>query len=60
MAWNMIAGATGEGNQQGPKLRIQFLEAENESLCAELRDLKLSRDNLLQVRVKGPCGMHAF
>ena len=49
MAWNsLVAGATGEGNQ-GPRLRIEFLETENEALTAELRDLKLSRDNLLQV-----------
>lgn len=50
MAWNsLVSGATGEGTQQGPQRRIQFLETENEALYAELRDLKLSRDNLLQV-----------
>lgn len=43
-----MAGATGEGNP-GPRLRIEFLETENAALLAELRDIKLSRDNLLQV-----------
>ena len=49
MAWNsLVSGTAGEGNQ-GPKIRIAFLEEENAAMGAELRDLKLSRDNLLQV-----------
>jgi hypothetical protein len=51
MAWNSLVAGTAGGGNQGPMLRIAFLEEESAAMGATLRDLTLSRDNLLQVRL---------